>query len=353
MAHSFIQPLHSGAIDIIGDIHGEYDALVLLLTQLGYDMQGNHANNRKLVFVGDFIDRGHNSPAVLRLVKTLIENNNAQAVLGNHELNLLQNKAKAGAGWYFEEQQVLDQEYEPYVRIPDSDKQEMIEFLGTLPLALENAELRIVHAVWNTTLINELRNESGSIVNLFTEKEDAIDEKLIQQGILQQYHQEKRDYVKELADKDTQNIPFLEATCQYCLAHQMNNPIRVLTSGVEIRTTKPFYASGKWRFVQRDVWWNSYVESKPVVIGHYWRTLNDINFYGHEENVFEDIHPLQWHGKLNNVFCVDFSVGARILDRNKKSTKTTHLVALQWPEKQLMLEDGTVTETDYSIYSQP
>ena len=209
--------------------------------------------------------------------------------------------------------------------------------------------MRIVHAVWHSSLIDELKTATESIVDTFTKKEDEIDNRLMQKGILQAYYQEKKTYAKELTDKHTQNMPFLEATCQYCLAHQMNNPIRVLTSGVEIRTAKPFYASGKWRFVQRDVWWNNYDENKPVVIGHYWRSLNDINFYAHDENVFVDIHPLQWHGKKNNVFCVDFSVGARFLDRNKDSQntiKTTHLVALQWPEKQLMLEDGTVLKTE-------
>ncbi len=54
---SLIQPLPAGALDIVGDIHGEYDALIHLLAHLGYDEQGQHAQSRTLVFVGDFCHR--------------------------------------------------------------------------------------------------------------------------------------------------------------------------------------------------------------------------------------------------------------------------------------------------------
>ena len=53
-----IQALPPGPLDIIGDIHGEYEALVALLTHLGYGARGQHPDGRTLVFVGDFCDRG-------------------------------------------------------------------------------------------------------------------------------------------------------------------------------------------------------------------------------------------------------------------------------------------------------
>ncbi len=65
-----IQELFSGPIDIVGDIHGEIEALRQLLKSLGYDQYGIHPDGRRLVFVGDLVDRGPNSPAVVELVKS-------------------------------------------------------------------------------------------------------------------------------------------------------------------------------------------------------------------------------------------------------------------------------------------
>ena len=59
---SLVQRLPEGPLDIVGDIHGEIAALEQLLAHLGYDGQGNHPEGRRLVFVGDFCDRGPDSP---------------------------------------------------------------------------------------------------------------------------------------------------------------------------------------------------------------------------------------------------------------------------------------------------
>ena len=76
---SLIQSLPSGPLDIVGDIHGEYDALRNLMLHLGYDEAGHHPQGRTLVFVGDFCDRGPNSPAVLALVQSLVQSGHACA----------------------------------------------------------------------------------------------------------------------------------------------------------------------------------------------------------------------------------------------------------------------------------
>ena len=81
-------------IDLIGDIHGHYLELRLLLEKLGYSLQGKnlaHPDNRKLAFVGDFINRGPQSIEVLKLVRSLHQSGDAFVVLGNHEFNLIQN----------------------------------------------------------------------------------------------------------------------------------------------------------------------------------------------------------------------------------------------------------------------
>ena len=81
---SLIQPLPPGPLDIVGDIHGELSALQDLLHHLGYDDSGRHPQARTLVFVGDFVDRGPDSPGVVDLVQRLVESGNACAIAGNH-----------------------------------------------------------------------------------------------------------------------------------------------------------------------------------------------------------------------------------------------------------------------------
>jgi protein phosphatase len=90
----------TGPFDIIGDIHGCYEELVTLLTQLGYtpDQTGEASANshsfvppsgRKAVFLGDLGDRGPNTPAVLRLVMHMVAQGHAFCVPGNHDIKLL------------------------------------------------------------------------------------------------------------------------------------------------------------------------------------------------------------------------------------------------------------------------
>jgi protein phosphatase len=87
----------TGPFDIVGDIHGCFDELVELLKLLGYtpDAAGDSAavfpapRGRKLVFVGDLVDRGPNSPDVLRLVMGMVAQGRAFCVPGNHDIKLL------------------------------------------------------------------------------------------------------------------------------------------------------------------------------------------------------------------------------------------------------------------------
>lgn len=81
-----------GPFDIIGDVHGCFDELQELVGQLGYQIteeQGRfaiqHPGQRRLVFVGDLVDRGPNTPRVIRFVKDTIEQGQAFCILGNHD----------------------------------------------------------------------------------------------------------------------------------------------------------------------------------------------------------------------------------------------------------------------------
>jgi protein phosphatase len=90
----------TGPFDIIGDVHGCYDELVALLTKLGYSpsQPAEFAPEvplfvppagRKAVFLGDFVDRGPKTPAVLRLVMQMVAHGHAFGVPGNHDIKLL------------------------------------------------------------------------------------------------------------------------------------------------------------------------------------------------------------------------------------------------------------------------
>ncbi|MFE2988701.1 polynucleotide kinase-phosphatase [Streptomyces sp. NPDC059262] len=74
----------TGPFDIIGDVHGCASELETLLTGLGY-VDGVHPEGRTAVFVGDLVDRGPDSPGVLRRVMAMVKSGHALCVPGNHE----------------------------------------------------------------------------------------------------------------------------------------------------------------------------------------------------------------------------------------------------------------------------
>lgn len=87
-----------GPFDVIGDVHGCRSELEALLTRLGYeilrDEQGRaidsrHPEQRRVVFLGDLVDRGPDVVGVLRLAMGMVASGNALAVPGNHEAKLV------------------------------------------------------------------------------------------------------------------------------------------------------------------------------------------------------------------------------------------------------------------------
>ncbi len=116
-----------GPFDIIGDVHGCFDELCALIEKLGWTIERNESRPRgdwslvppaqpasaaeptiadadaatgsngqmeatpprKLIFLGDLVDRGPDSPAVLRLVMRAVAEGRALCVPGNHDVKLL------------------------------------------------------------------------------------------------------------------------------------------------------------------------------------------------------------------------------------------------------------------------
>ena len=124
--------------DLIGDVHGHMDLLSLLVEKLGYVRKGmawEHPQGRKLVFVGDLINRGPDSAGVLKLVRKTWEEGNAYVALGNHEFGILQMSSM--------DKNLPDASYEPFV-----------PWLKTLPLFLDLQDIRVVHAAWHISSIS-------------------------------------------------------------------------------------------------------------------------------------------------------------------------------------------------------
>src|SRR5690606_7542185 len=346
-----VKRLPDNPLDIVGDIHGEYSALVRLLAHLGYDTEGRHPQDRMLVFVGDLIDRGPDSHSVVQLVQRLVESGNARCILGNHEINLLIDDGKDGSGWFFDERHQQDlKHYAPFRRTPPEKRQAFKDFLGSLPVALFRDDIRIVHAAWTTPAIQAVESITlGTVTEQYKMWDFAAQSSAQATGLYERYLAEKQRWAIELEDEQ-RPPPYLHSIAEYEATQQMINPLKVLTSGVEVQADEPFFAGNRWRFSDRVSWWDDYDEAVPVVIGHYWRLIKPIKSVNMPRytQLFKSIPPNAWHGRRHNVFCIDYSVGARWRDRKAgRSIENSRfrLAALQWPENQLVFDSGETMPT--------
>jgi len=342
-----VKTLPAGPIDIIGDIHGEIEALSALLGKLGYSSLGHHPEGRRLVFVGDLVDRGPDSPGVVRTVMSLVQAGVAEAILGNHELNLLSDDIKDGSGWFFDERYERDlPNYAPFTTTPSHEKVALRDFLQALPIALVREDIRIVHAAWTSEAIEAISPlPLGSVTDAYLKWNRAAQQEAESLGLYEQYLGEKHTWSHHLESESHPPPEFLSAHAEYEALQQQHNPIKVLTSGVEQKTTAPFFAGHRWRYSDRTAWWQQYDDPVPVVIGHYWRQLypQAVHKTPRYSLLFKDTSPLSWLGPAGNVFCIDYSVGARWRDRKAGrpiNQSRFKLGALRWPENELVFDDG-------------
>ncbi|MET9512751.1 polynucleotide kinase-phosphatase [Streptomyces flavidovirens] len=133
----------TGPFDIIGDIHGCRSELETLLGKLGY-VDGSHPEGRTAVFVGDLVDRGPDSPGVLRRVMGMVASGDALCVPGNHENKL---------GRYLKGRNVqhthgLAETIEQLEKEDDTFKEQVREFIDGLVshYVLDGGNLVVCHA---------------------------------------------------------------------------------------------------------------------------------------------------------------------------------------------------------------
>ena len=145
-----------GPFDIIGDVHGCGEELVLLLQELGYavdlvagvDGAPGYAvhppEGRKAVFLGDLVDRGPDTPGVLRLVMGMVEAGTALCVPGNHDVKLV----KALRGKNVQLKHGLAESLEQLEREPADFRERAAAFLDGLVshYVLDEGRLVVAHA---------------------------------------------------------------------------------------------------------------------------------------------------------------------------------------------------------------
>jgi hypothetical protein len=346
MSSPIHQALFDGPIDVVGDVHGEFTALCALLTQLGYSAHGEHPQGRRLVFLGDLCDRGPDSPAVIKLVKQLMERGLAQCLMGNHELNVLRETPKNGNGWFFaHDHDQLRGRFLDCTPARADERADIQSFFASLPLTLQRNDLRLVHAAWIPQAIQALTNNRGhDVLTLYWQYEQQVEKQVRNNGVKAAMEMEVREWEQRRQNPEVP-IPVLPALAEYDETYQMLNPVRLLTSGIEQRVTRPFFAGGKWRMVKRVPWWNDYHDEVPVIMGHYWRFISDAvceQISKGEEDLFAALAINDWGGARRNVFCVDFSVGGRYKERllGGCSPWGTRLAAVRWPERELVFDEG-------------
>lgn len=148
--------------DIIGDIHGQADELEALLGKLGYSRESGfyQHQSRRVIFLGDFIDRGPHQRRVVNLVRSMIDNRTASAVMGNHEFNAISYYTPRTEGGHLRERnskhsgqhRAFLAEYENGF----GEWSETIAWFKTLPLWLDLEGLRVIHACWDQDAIDRI-----------------------------------------------------------------------------------------------------------------------------------------------------------------------------------------------------
>lgn len=141
----------TGPFDIVGDVHGCFDELMDLVQHLGYAVTRHgdhfdvtHPQGRRLVFVGDLVDRGPNSPDVIRFVRSLVQAGQGFCVAGNHDAKL----ARALNGRAVTVSHGLERSLEQLQGASEDFRKEAAQFLDGLLShhVLDGGKLVVAHA---------------------------------------------------------------------------------------------------------------------------------------------------------------------------------------------------------------
>ena len=158
---------HGSGIDIIPDIHGQLHKLEALLTKLGYHRQAEGGwghPGRKVLFLGDYIDRGPRIRETLDLVRAMVNSGHAVALMGNHEFNAVAYHTRDDVGRPLRPHTPKNTRQHQATLDDFAGREE--EFLGYLewfkglPMFLELDGLRAINACWSEEHLELLEGRS-------------------------------------------------------------------------------------------------------------------------------------------------------------------------------------------------
>lgn len=270
--------------DIIGDVHGHADALEKLLIKLGYQKSdGIYSNkNRKVIFLGDFIDRGPKVRETLQLAKAMVDAGSAFAVMGNHEFNFLCYNRRLDDGTYLRSHNAdNNHQVKSTLAAFEGRAEELGQYLNwfkELPLYLEFEGFRVVHACWKPDVIKALQRELKD--NRLT------DELLLEAG-------SKGTKLYELVETALKGVevPVIESFKDSDGKIRNEARVKWWLNPEKLTQQEYFFRSDSSETLSKELKSSWYYPSseKPVFIGHYWKT-GEIKF------------------EAENVCCVDYSI---------------------------------------------
>lgn len=275
---------------VFGDIHGEYDTLLNLLDKL--NLRNSISSNIELIFLGDLIDRGPQSAKVVELVKSLCDKGYARCILGNHEFNFVQfnteTEEKSGQYRRPRNNNNLSQIAETWAsyktfQYPEAKRKEHLEWMKTLPIAIEVDGLQMVHACWSQEHLNKFMYKEGSWFLSSTDWEESWIKNT-------DAYERVETLCKGLEKALPKGITFKDA------GGKEREHVRVAWWNKEPTTWKEY-------IIARGIQWNTLPKNfeytdhgltpkKPTLFGHYW-------FTGKPHIINE------------NVACLDYSVTSK------------------------------------------
>lgn len=279
--------------DLIGDIHGQHEKLVTILENLGYSPRGDfsgwtHPRGRKVIFLGDYIDRGPGVREVLLEIRGMVDAGDALAIMGNHEYNAILYQMPDGRGDYLRpriEKNVRQHRttLAAFAGLED-EWSEWIEWMKRLPMFLDLGGLRAVHACWDTKRIAWLK------------KQDLASESFLRGStvVASREHRAVENVLKgpELSlpegvfYQDKENVPRHRIRSRWWDLPAADAPAGALSM------PEPFDCEGEipWYEIRRVPKYG--LDEPPVFFGHYW------------------MPPAKARGPLApNLACLDYSAG--------------------------------------------
>lgn len=313
-------PLHalgasrlSTMYDLIGDIHGHATELVLLLEQLGYERRNGVFSHpqRKVIFLGDLIDRGPQIQEVLDIARPMVEQGYAHAILGNHELNALGYHTphpKRPGRHLRERNDRTTRQHEATLRQLDEHQiKSALEWFRTLPLWLDLDGLRAVHACWDDSSREALSRglaDHGGITNTWLHAACVPGAPLFSHAeVLLKGKEAKLPHGIAFFDKDGHERRSFR-TRWYSDPRGQSYRSYALETAV-IPSTAPL---APW-IIDAGIPYPS--DAKPVFFGHYW------------------LRPDRPSPLASNVACLDYSIG-----------KGGLLCAYRWNGEQILREEN-------------